>query len=140
MPCERVLETCLESAMSGLQEKSKGARKFVEFEVEGITVRESGRFVARCAKLRLSATGEDADSALERWKSVFAAYLDSCERRGTLLDVLENAGIQFRIVSSGPERTETINIGRAQDGESFNVIPFLRWGVGNDAGSSEAAR
>jgi hypothetical protein len=114
-------------------------RTYIQFEVRGVTFRESGRFVARCPRLRISATGETPESAQERWQRVFAAYLDSCQRRHTLLKVLNKAGIPYNRVASGREHIEIHEVPEDLE-ESLNVIPLVFWGSGNDAGGFKTDR
>ena len=54
--------------------------------------KEGDVFVALCPELNVSSFGDDIESAKESLREALEAFLEECEARGTLQEVLEDAG------------------------------------------------
>lgn len=122
-----------------MTKRDKEVTALMHFVVEGETVSEDGRFVARCPKLRLSATGENPAQAFERWQGIFAVYLDSCQKRNVLLRVLKNAGVKTTIFTIGEgAKVEKVDAPQSER-ERFKVYPLLTWHGGPGANPTLAA-
>jgi predicted RNase H-like HicB family nuclease len=59
-------------------------------EVRGF--REGDTYVALCPELDVSSFGDNIESAKESLKEALTAFVEECEARGTLQEVLEEAG------------------------------------------------
>ena len=60
--------------------------------VEMRVFREGDTYVALCPELDVSSFGDNIESAKESLKKALAAFFEECEARGTLQEVLEEAG------------------------------------------------
>jgi predicted RNase H-like HicB family nuclease len=63
---------------------------------------EDGQVVALCAELNVSSFADTAEGAIESLREAVAAFLEECQRMGTLEVVLEEAG--YRRDSADPGR------------------------------------
>jgi len=54
--------------------------------------KEGDVYVALCPELNVSSFGDDIGSAKESLREALEAFLGECEARGTLQEVLEDAG------------------------------------------------
>ena len=54
--------------------------------------KEGDAYVALCPELNVSSFGDDIESAKESLREALEAFLEECEARGTLQEVLEDAG------------------------------------------------
>ena len=54
--------------------------------------KEGDVYVALCPELNVSSFGDDIESAKESLREALEAFLEECEARGTLQEVLEDAG------------------------------------------------
>jgi predicted RNase H-like HicB family nuclease len=63
---------------------------------------EDGQVVALCSELNVSSFGDSPDQALDSLKEAVAAFLEECQRMGTLASVLEEAG--YHRDPASPER------------------------------------
>jgi len=108
----------------------------VQFLLDGHTFEEEGRWVARCPKLRLSASGTTAEEAFERWQSVFAVYFESCIRHGSVFRVFKKAGIGARVFSSSGERLDFEGL---EESQAKSISPVIMWEGTKHARSSPPA-
>ena len=63
---------------------------------------EDGQVVALCAELNVSSFGDSAAQALDSLQEAVEAFLEECQRMGTLQTVLEEAG--YRRDPADPSR------------------------------------
>jgi hypothetical protein len=113
----------------------------ISFVLGGMTHKEKGsdRYVARCPKLHLSASGSTAKEAEERWSTVLSVFLESCQRRRTLLRVLRKAEIPFALVDPRGNKIRTGDSPEELGGDLSTIIPMIKWGGSTDAGSGQTA-
>jgi len=64
----------------------------ITFKVE--VFREGNVYVAICPELNVSSFGDTVDEAKESLLKAVEAFLEECERMGTLEEVLEEAGFR----------------------------------------------
>lgn len=119
--------------MSGLNNAS------VSFILNGVTYRNSDlkRYVARCPKLHLSASGTTAEEAETRWRGILSVYLESCRRRGTLLRVLKEADVPFELFDAAGNKISIDEGGRDQGIDLASIMPMIKWGQQAYAGNAE---
>jgi len=84
------------------------------FEGEGTYIildceltKEEGLFVARCPKLKVSDSGKTADEATANLRAALSLFFDVCIKRGTLPQVLREAGMEPR---PAPFRQEIMSL------------------------------
>lgn len=82
----------------------------VRIELEGVLKFEDGYFISTCPALDLSSQGETEEQAKVNLEDAIALFVESCMNRGSIFQVLQNAGFapSLTAVPAGPSSSSNV--------------------------------